>query len=227
MLSCIHARGVMARHQVMLSFCEDNVTAKRQGARWERARRHIACHPDDDGEVDSLLKDPYNSAQDTGLDVTVVNTAAAGTISEAAVRDPERALRAAIQEKERRHRAQCKLAGIDYVTAACTIYGAMRGDYYTKYIDAPYREELANAKAAKVDEWEIVARHKRLLARISVLIARANAEILLEAVQPAAPHVRQRRARAACSPRTPAGLSLPPRKRLDMYGNGRLMAAMA
>ena len=112
---------------------------------------------------------------DESVDVTVVNTLAPSHCTTAAGADASHPLRAAEEEKLRRHSDQSSRAGHDYFTAVFTSLGGIHGSFFTDLVLPHFKEETARAKAAGEDTWAITRRKQRLLDRWSVVVARYNA----------------------------------------------------
>jgi len=159
-------------HQALVTECERFCCEELGGS---ASRSGIACHADDDGMVDTMITQPSRFCGTGGVDVTVVNTLAPSHCTAAAGADASHPLRAAEEEKLRRHSDQSSRAGHDYFTAVFTSLGGIHGSFFTDLVLPHFKEETARAKASGEDTWAIVRRKQRLLDRWSVVVARYNA----------------------------------------------------
>ena len=107
----------------MLSCVEEFVESTFDGA--SCSRKHVACHFSDGGEVDTIVDYPYHSGRRAGIDVTVAHPLSSSYVTESAAQDGLHNLRCAEAEKERRHREQCKAAGLEYHSVVFTPYGGV------------------------------------------------------------------------------------------------------
>jgi hypothetical protein len=126
-------------------------------------------------QLDTMITQPSRFCGTGGVDVTVVNTLAPSHCTTAAGADASHPLRAAEEEKLRRHSDQSSRAGHDYFTAVFTSLGGVHGSFFTDLVLPHFKEETARAKAAGEDTWAITRRKQRLLDRWSVVVARYNA----------------------------------------------------
>ena len=170
----MHNKGVYIRHQALLSLTEEWYKDHIPGA---QCRRDVQCHAQDAGRVDTILHNPYGDTPETGIDVTVVNSAAASHIGRPAAEDGLHPLREAERAKEKRHHDACKGAGKGYESAVFTVYGAIGGKFLERVLRR-YLLEIAEAKRAKESTWAVTARHHRFLDRVSILICKLNYAII-------------------------------------------------
>ncbi|MDC0525363.1 hypothetical protein OAO87_00095 [bacterium] len=161
-------------HQAMLNCVEEFVESIFDGATC--SRKHVACHFSDGGEVDTVLDRPFHGGKRAGIDVTVVNSFAPSYVCEPAAQDAMYPIKQAEAEKERRHRAQCTAAGMEYYSVVFTPGGGVAGSFMTDVFEPHFKRERAAAKKRGEDPWEVEARRGRILDRWSVVMARCNAK---------------------------------------------------
>ena len=143
------------------------------------SRTSLACHFSDGGKVDSILDDPYNGGKRIGIDAVIVNAMAESHISEQSVLDPLHPLRAAEKIKQGRHKEQCEARGMKYLTLLATTFGAVSGDFWKVLMKPFFKKQRAAAKRDDTkDFWDVIRKEQRLLDLLSVIIARANADII-------------------------------------------------
>ena len=143
------------------------------------SRTSLACHFSDGGKVDSILDDPYNGGKRIGIDAVIVNAMAESHISEQSVLDPLHPLRAAEKIKQGRHKEQCEARGMKYLTLLATTFGAVSGDFWKVLMKPYFKKARAAAKRDDTkDFWDVIRKEQRLLDLLSVIIARANADII-------------------------------------------------
>ena len=134
-----------------------------------------SCHFSDGGKVDSILDDPYNGGKRIGIDAVIVNAMAESHISEQSVLDPLHPLRAAEKIKQGRHKEQCEARGMKYLTLLATTFGAVSGDFWKVLMK---KARAAAKRDDTKDFWDVIRKEQRLLDLLSVIIARANADII-------------------------------------------------
>ena len=143
------------------------------------SRTSLACHFSDGGKVDSILDDPYNGGKRIGIDAVIVNAMAESHINEQSVLDPLHPLRAAEKIKQGRHKEQCEARGMKYLTLLATTFGAVSGDFWKVLMKPYFKKARAAAKRDDTkDFWDVIRKEQRLLDLLSVIIARANADII-------------------------------------------------
>ena len=102
-VGCTHCNnGVYVKHQRMLSEVESFCVSELGGSSCSRAG--ITCHHSDSGMVDTVLDWPSGASKRAGIDATCINALAPSHVSSRSALDADAPLRAAVAEKERRHR---------------------------------------------------------------------------------------------------------------------------
>ena len=73
---------------------------------------------------------------------------------------------------------------MDYYSCIMTVYGGVDGKFFDEIVFPHFRERAAQARAGQSDEtvWDVAADKQRLLTRWSVVLARANANLLRRAL---------------------------------------------
>ena len=109
----------------------------------------------------------------------IVNAMAESHINEQSVLDPLHPLRAAEKIKQGRHKEQCEARGMKYLTLLATTFGAVSGDFWKVLMKPYFKKARAAAKRDDTkDFWDVIRKEQRLLDLLSVIIARANADII-------------------------------------------------
>ena len=146
---------------------------------------HYADPAAEGRRLDGLASSNYdaNGGKDEGVDTTVVCPLARTNVTEAAATDSDWCTREAEKAKRTKHGS---LVDLSYLTAAFTTLGGWGREFVNKRVKPYWKAELKKEMADGGTGWNTQRAKRLFFQRSAVVLARGNANMIKQAMSPAA-----------------------------------------
>ena len=146
---------------------------------------HYADPAAEGRRLDGLASSNYdaNGGKDEGVDTTVVCPLARTNVTEAAATDSDWCTREAEKAKRTKHGS---LVDLSYLTAAFTTLGGWGREFVNKRVKPYWKAELKKEMADGGTGWNTQRAKRLFFQRAAVVLARGNANMIKQAMSPAA-----------------------------------------